>query len=78
MIWLIVKKSFYGAQFYYPILQDIDLPLNPTKVHYSITQVNVYVYRKFPYHSSYVSQYFLFIKFIECSKSINVYEHFKE
>jgi hypothetical protein len=26
--------------------------LNPTKIHYSITQVNGYIYRKFPYHST--------------------------
>lgn len=67
-----IQEELYGAHFYYPILHDIDLPLNPTKVHYSITQVNGYMYGKFPYHSSMSLNIFLFIKFTECSKSINV------
>lgn len=47
-----IQEELYGAQFYYPILHDIDLPLNSTKFHYSITQVNRYIDRKFPYHSN--------------------------
>lgn len=71
-----VQEELYEVQFYYPILHDIDLPPNPTKVHHSITQVNGNIDRKFPYHSNMSLNIFIY-KFIECLKSINIQEHLK-